>query len=147
MPLDVWCYTARNITSCRFESIVETVPSDLGKLRRRRWGWWRRHGLRMRATGQKKRQQQRRQRKPFLHIVSSPRRICGLAIAHEDINTWLQKVSRAKHEDGVIGFIGKRLAFLEIFLVGSSPQRWIFSLDDRRVKPLTSIPTVAGQPG
>ena len=71
MPFDAGRPSLRNISPCGFETIVIALPGCFGKLR----GWRRRvinhHRLWMRTSGQRDRQQQRCQCKPFLHIVSS----------------------------------------------------------------------------
>jgi hypothetical protein len=68
VALDVRRFSLIDIAACGCESIVKTLPSYFLKLRRRRWlivdRMW------MRTSRQRQRQQQGRQGKPFLHIVS-----------------------------------------------------------------------------
>jgi hypothetical protein len=73
MPFDVWWLSLINVAPCGCESIVKTVPCYLRKLRRRRWlGIYRPW---MRTSSQSEGQQQCRESKPFLHVMSSDRRI------------------------------------------------------------------------
>jgi hypothetical protein len=68
VALDVRWFSLINIAPCGSESVVKTLPGYLRIVGRRRWlGIYRSW---MRTSRQRERQQQRRQGKPFLHIVS-----------------------------------------------------------------------------
>jgi hypothetical protein len=62
-------FSLLNIASCGCKSIVETLPGYLWKLRG--WRWLDIYRVWMRTSSQKDGQQQRRQSKPFLHVISS----------------------------------------------------------------------------
>src|SRR5271169_1731270 len=69
MAFDVRWSSLIHIAPSGFESIVKTMPRYLGKLWR--WRWLNIYRVWMRTSSQGEWQQQCRQSKPFLHIMSS----------------------------------------------------------------------------
>src|SRR5580704_7173750 len=69
MAFDLRRSSVLSIVPCSLESVMEALPGDLRKSR-----WWRRFHIDwvgMRTSRQIDGQQQHRQGKPFLHVISS----------------------------------------------------------------------------
>jgi hypothetical protein len=69
MALNLWRLSVLSIVPRRCKSIVIALLGYRWKIRW--WGWFHVSRVGMRTTGQEKRQQQRCQSKPFLHVISS----------------------------------------------------------------------------
>jgi hypothetical protein len=73
MAFDVWPLSMLSIVPRGCKAVVVALLGYRRKIRR--WGRFDVHRVRMRTSGQKKWQQQRRQREPFLHNYFLYRRI------------------------------------------------------------------------